>query len=73
MFLVETIHFCEACGGAIQPDDGTPVRLVIQGRTYQFYFHNRSTSDCLARYIEQTRQVYASHSQFAAAPESNNN
>lgn len=57
------MHFCEYCGGAIYPDDVAPVKLEVLGIVHRYYFHNRHSSDCLARKLEELRQHFAAPQQ----------
>jgi ribosomal protein L24E len=52
---LEQIPFCNFCGEAIFPDEGTPVRIKKDGHVHQFYFHNTIQKPCLRKEIDLLR------------------
>lgn len=46
---IEGIKFCDLCGGAIFPEDLTPVKIEQDGHYQRLHFHNRHSDDCLAQ------------------------
>lgn len=61
--LVEGLFICDLCGDVIFPDDIAPVKIEKNGKTHQFHFHNRHSTDCLAQEINLLRQRFAAQTQ----------
>ena len=58
MVVGQTI-ICDFCFDRCLPDDFTSIHLEKSGQPFEFTFHNRNGSDCLAKKIEELRRKFS--------------
>ena len=56
--VVGTTVICDFCFERCMPDDFTTVHLEKSGQPVDFTFHNRNSSDCLSKKIEELRRKF---------------
>lgn len=60
---------CNFCGLPLRQNDGTAIHLEVKGKLYEYSFHNRNNSDCLALKIQELRKQFPLPQLASAQPD----